>query len=159
MYGIQLVDDVLHERCDHLRGSCVHDGIFAFRVQQHLIQALLHGVCAHELCSFCGDRLFKSARRSLMIWCKHVILLIRVACQAFGGVLSTVGRRFFAIQNLRSFSPSEFQRKHSALMSRGHYCTSSQNAATARISPRNSRFSTRDVRLERRGLGEEFLTG
>jgi hypothetical protein len=27
----------------------------------------LHGVCAHELRSFCGDRLFKSALRSLMI--------------------------------------------------------------------------------------------
>jgi hypothetical protein len=106
-FGVQLVDSVLHQGCDHLRSFSVHDGIFALRVQQNLIQALLHGVCAHELRSLCGDRLFKSALRSLMIWCKHVILLNRVACQAFGGVLSTVGRRFFTIQNLGFLPPSK----------------------------------------------------
>jgi hypothetical protein len=107
MYGIQLVDDVLHERYDHVGSLCVHDGIFALCVQQDFVQAPLHGVRAHELRSLCGDRLFKSALRSLMIRCKHVILLERVACQAFGGVLSTVGRRFFAIQNLGFLSSCE----------------------------------------------------
>jgi hypothetical protein len=86
MYVIQLVDCIIHERCDDARSLCVHHRIFALRVQQNFVQALLHGVGAHELCSFCGDRLFKSALRSLMIRCKHVILLGRVACQAFGGV-------------------------------------------------------------------------
>jgi hypothetical protein len=74
-YEIQLVDGVLHERCDHVRGLCVHDGILALCVQQDFVQARLHSVRAHELRSLCGDRLFKSALRSLMIWCEHVILL------------------------------------------------------------------------------------
>jgi hypothetical protein len=69
-------------------------------------------VCAHELRSLCGDRLFKSALRSLMISRKRVILLERVACQAFGGVSSTVGRRLFTDSQLFGyFLLHDFQQK------------------------------------------------
>lgn len=33
VHGIQLVDGVLHERCDHVRGLRVHDSIVAVRVE------------------------------------------------------------------------------------------------------------------------------
>jgi hypothetical protein len=94
---IQPVEDLLHERCDHMGSLRVRNGILTFRVQKRLVQALLHGLGADESRSLFFDELFKSARRSRMIVRSHVILLTRVAGQAFGGVISTVGRRFFAV--------------------------------------------------------------
>lgn len=41
MHEIQLVDDVLHERRDDVRGLRVHDCILAIGVQQDFVQALL----------------------------------------------------------------------------------------------------------------------
>jgi hypothetical protein len=96
IHRIQSREDAFHERCDHVRGLCVHDRVLAFRVQQRPIQALLHGMRADELRSLLGYQSFKNALRSLMICRSHVILSIRVAGQAFGGVTSTVERRFFA---------------------------------------------------------------
>jgi hypothetical protein len=92
IHEIQPVEDLLHERCDHMGSLRVRNGILTF-----LVQALLHGLGADESRSLFFDELFKSARRSRMIGRSHVILLTRVAGQAFGGVISTVGRRFFAV--------------------------------------------------------------
>jgi hypothetical protein len=97
IHEIQPVEDLLHERCDHMGSLRVRNGILTFRVQKRLVQALLHGLGADESRSLFFDELFKSARRSRMIGRSHVILLTRVAGQAFGGVISTVGRRFFAV--------------------------------------------------------------
>src|SRR5688572_31654712 len=53
----------------------MNDGVLVICVQQHLIQTLLHGVCADEIRSLLSDELFKSATRSRMIGRSHVILL------------------------------------------------------------------------------------
>jgi hypothetical protein len=107
---ISFLDDVVHHRCDDVRRFGVDDGILVVCVQQHLIQALLHGVSADEIRSLLFDELFKSARRSRMICRSHDILQHRVAGQAFGGVSALSDAAFSQFQNLTTFISPRFIR-------------------------------------------------
>jgi hypothetical protein len=75
----------------------VDDGVVVICVKQHLVQAVLYRVSADEIRSLLFDELFKSAMRFRMIGRSHVILPKGWLGQAFGGVTSTVGRRFLAV--------------------------------------------------------------
>jgi hypothetical protein len=106
VHGIQLVEDLLHEPRDQMRDLRVHNGVLAIRVKQHFIQAPLNGVRSEELRSLRFDRLFKTSPHSNIICRSHVILLFRVAGEAFGGVSSTVGRRFSRFRTSDSLPPA-----------------------------------------------------
>lgn len=132
MQAIQLVDRALDQCCDDACGLGIDDRILAICVQQHFVQAILHGMRADELRSLRSDFLFKSVVRSLMI-CR-AILLCRVAGQAFGGASNTVGRRFID-QNFRFLSCFEISAEDGFSGNRvSIYCTFSRRGSEAVIS-------------------------
>jgi hypothetical protein len=74
VYRIKFVEDIFDKDRDHVRDLRICDGVLSVRVQQHFVQTPLYRVCADELRSLRGNRVFKANGQSRTIRRSHVIL-------------------------------------------------------------------------------------